>query len=165
LDAFLVSLGELFPDSEIDLALVDMQRRQEKGSIGKISHFRVYSDLYKAIGLKFYIYIGLSVLALGVEWIGVRCLKDSFLESILSGKTGSHISWLRAINVLRFAQFMAFNLVVIDGFFYSTRILVHTKQYGLNVEKMTLDEGFSLFICFLLFYLLIVDLIRLCSAG
>lgn len=84
LDKFLVNLGELFPDSETDLMRIDQQRLQEKATVGKISQFRVYSEIYKPIGPKLYVYIGISLLSLGVEWIGIGYLKNSFREYVRS---------------------------------------------------------------------------------
>ena len=75
MENFLTSLGELFPDSETDITRINDQRIQEKGSIGKISYFRVYSDLYQAIGFKLYIYMGLSLISLLAESLVLNCLK------------------------------------------------------------------------------------------
>lgn len=60
---------------------------------------------------------------------------------------------------------MAFNLVVVDGTFYCTRVLVHIQKYGKNIDKLTFQEGVSLLLSFLFLQLLLIDMIRLFWAG
>jgi hypothetical protein len=105
------------------------------------------------------------VIGISVELFGIGCLKNSYLESVQSGRKGSHIGWLKAINLLRFLQFMAFNLVVVDGAFYGSRILVHTKKYGMKISEFTFGEMLSLFTCLLFFQLLLIDMVRLFRSG
>lgn len=57
LDKYLELIGKIFPDSEDDQEEVEKMKLVEDGNIGKITKYRVRSNIFKPFGVKLYIYL------------------------------------------------------------------------------------------------------------
>lgn len=140
LDSFLIAIGEIFSDSETDPERIDLQRKIEKGWKGKISNFRVYGEFGSNLGFRIYIYFVFKIITLGLNHIGVPIIKSRY-ERIQpkseAAKLKNFLVAVRVVNIVRYLNFVVFNIVVVDGCFYASRIMIHlSKLYDPETQSL-----------------------------
>ena len=131
LDNFLIAIGEIFSDSETDPEKIDLQRKIEKGWKGKISNFRVYGEFGSNLGFKIYVYFALKLITMAVNSFAVPAIKSKYrLASSPQNEANlkSLLGMVKVVNLIRYLNFVVFNIVVVDGCFFASRIILHLSE-------------------------------------
>jgi hypothetical protein len=151
LDNFLSAIGEIFNDSEQNVDKINHILHQEGGYGGKVSRYRVFAEPFSTLGWKVYGYIVTFLL---------KTIAEFMAKSIQSGNkmNKSVQTKLKFIGIFRHIHFMLFNMVLIDGAFFSTRVIAHIKM----VEHSGM---FVIAICYLLMLLIVLDLLDIFNTG
>jgi len=135
----------------------------ENGTQGKITKYRVIGNIFKPFGYKLWLYFTSFFLQIFLSIYISKLQRD-----LINGKVPSiDIKLVKILNILRNVHFILFNLILIDGVFYSSRILSHIKFMGaetvggVKVNSQVLNVFFS----YMMFLFLWWDMLKLYYAG
>lgn len=109
------------------------QRRVEKRWRGKISNFRVFGEFESNLGFRVYVYIILKLVTIIANRVMVPSIKLRY-ETLAQSKDEVQLKRLairiNILNVIRYLNFVMFNIVVVDGCFFAARIILHLNDFS-----------------------------------
>lgn len=151
LDDYLTAIGEIFNDCETDINKINDILKKEGGYGGKVSRYRVYAEPFSTLSWKIFAYFTTFFLNL----IAIMVAKWIQKTNQINKGIQKH---LKIITLIRHVHFMFFNMVLVDGAFYSSRVIAHikiTEQSGILI----------IIICYLLLLFMTLDLWEIFKTG
>lgn len=120
LDKYLSDIGLIFNDSETDKDKINDIRMKEGSYGGKVSRYRVFAEPFSTLKWKVYAYFGTFLM----NFIAVMMTRKIQKNALISKKIAKK---LKIIAIVRHIHFMLFNMVLINGAFFSSRVIAHIK--------------------------------------
>jgi hypothetical protein len=134
----------------------------ERGSIGKISRFNVIASIFRGVTWKVFAYMA-SFLVQIVLRIYISCLQIHLWRNPTEM---INVNVVRVTNTLRNIHFIMLNLVVIDGFFYSSRIITHIHSSAIKFGGVEVSsQSINLLVSYVIFFMLSFDLVQVYQQG
>jgi hypothetical protein len=120
LENFLGMVGNFFKDSEENPNRINKIRMSEKGYNGKISNFNVFPNPEPVQGFRVYLYLSAFIFKTIANFYSLTLTFDNQTEKATVLKI--RICW-----IARHVHFVFFNMILVDGIFFSARTIAHMK--------------------------------------
>ena len=140
LTEFLEQFSEAYNDSETEIDQIRDLILAESGYAGKISQYHVFAGPLRFLGWKLYLYF----LTFTIKAIANVLSRRFDLYSEKSPGANSVLNKLRFCFVARNIHFCAFNMVLVDGFFFSSRTLSHLRNDTISDYVNLAVSGFMI---------------------
>jgi hypothetical protein len=151
LDDYLTTIGQIFNDSEQDLDKINQIIKSEGGYGGKVSRYRVFGEPFSVLGWKVYAYFATFILNIVAKFLSSGVQTQGIVNKSAKAK-------IKVIGLLKHIHFMLFNMVLIDGSFYCSRVIAHIKVFS--------ESGlFVIIISYVFIALVCLDIIEIFNTG
>jgi len=144
-------IGHIFNDSNTEEDKINQVLIQEAAYNGKITRYRVFGEPFSILGYNIWLYFFTFFLKFVASFMAKSILRKGKVDEEIAKK-------IKIIAVIKHFHFIIFNSVMIDGAFYSTRVIANIKNFQ--------ESGILVFIVsYLMMTFLILDLLEIFAAG